>query len=230
MDLAGAQPDASLSDGGYEGGPLDVQVECSAPSYCDPSDPTHIFRCGVPIFLCGSLEQCEERESGAQCVNPCLDSLGNDTSNGCEFYAVDMDVTPEAEGVCYAVFVVNQWKTGEAAKLQVTLNDQVLPIEQFARVPVGTGTGLTYAPFNATAGLSTDQIAILFLSRDPAALSDPTPNDPRVLANCPPGVVPAVVGDAALHGTGSARAFRHPEQRPGRRVPDAPVRRRAARA
>jgi hypothetical protein len=201
--------DASLPDGGgTEGGPLDVQVECSAPPFCDPSDPGHIFRCGVPIFQCGSLEQCEDRESGAQCVNPCLDTLGNDTSNGCEFYAVEMDVTPQAEGVCYAVFVVNQWKSGEAAKIEVSLADKVLPVEQFARVPVGTGTQLAYAPFNAKAGLPTNEIAILFLSRDPTASQDTTLNDPRRLANCPAGVVPAVVGDAALHGTGTSTAFR----------------------
>jgi hypothetical protein len=209
---SGPEADASTFEagleGGYEGGPLDVQVECSSPAYCDPNDPGHIYRCGVPIFLCGSLEQCEARESGAQCVNPCLDSLGNDTSNGCEFYAVEMDVTAEAEGVCYAVFVVNQWKSGEAAKIEVSLNDKVLPIGQFARIPVGTGTGLTYAPFNEGVGLATNQIAILFLSRDPAAATDPVPDDPRALADCPAGVVPAVVGDAALHGTGTAQAFR----------------------
>jgi hypothetical protein len=201
-------PDASIAEGGYEGGPLDAQVECASPTYCDPADPAHVYRCGTPVFLCGSLEQCEERESGAQCVNPCLDSLGNDTSNGCEFYAVEMDVTSQSEGVCYAVFVVNQWKTGERAKIEVSLNDKVLPVAQFARVPVGTGTGLTYAPFDATAGLAANDVAILFLSRDPAGKSDPVVNDPRVLADCPAGVVPAVVGDAALHGTGTAQAFR----------------------
>jgi hypothetical protein len=204
----GSEADAAAETGTYEGGPLDVQVECSSTPYCDPGDPNHIYQCGVPIYLCGSLEQCEEQGTGTACVNPCLDTLGNNTSNGCEFYAVEMDVTGEAEGVCYAVFVVNQWKTGEAAKIEVTLNDQVLPVEQFARLPVGTGTGLTYAPYDATAGLPSNQVAILFLSRDPTATSDLNPDDPRALANCPPGVTPAVVGDAALHGTGTSQAFR----------------------
>jgi hypothetical protein len=200
--------DAPAGDGPLvEGGPLDVQVECATPSYCVQGDPGHVYKCGVPIFQCSSLEQCEEREDGALCVNPCVDSLGNDTSNGCEFYAVEMDTTQEVMGVCYAVFVVNQWKTGEPAKIQVDLAGQVMPIDQFARIPVGQGTGITYAPYDPSKGLPTNQIAILFLSRDPNAASDPIPTDPRVLADCPAGVTPAVQGDASLHGTGTASAF-----------------------
>ncbi len=185
-------------------------AECSAPTYCDPSDLRNVYRCGHPATACGLLEQCEDRDGDAQCVNPCVDSLGNDTSNGCDFYAVEMDTTPEATGVCYAVFIVNQWKSGEPARLEVApRRAAVLQIEQFARIPRGTGTGITYGPFDASAGLPTDQIAILFLSRDPNHTNDPNPapDDPALLASCPPGVTPAIVGDAALHGTGIGSAF-----------------------
>jgi hypothetical protein len=189
--------------------PADVSADCTDQSYCDPGDPAHIYECGQPMAQCGLLEQCEARQGAVECVNPCVDSLGNDTSNGCDFYAVEMDTTPEATGVCYAVFVVNQWKTGEPARLQVTLGNSLLPIEQFARIPTGTGTGITYAPFDPVAGLPTNQIAILFLSRDPTHAGDlkPSLNDPAFLADCPPGVTPAVVGDAALHNTGIGLAF-----------------------
>ena len=191
----------------YDGGALDVTVECATPSYCVPSDPGYLYKCGQRIVQCSSLEQCEEREGGAQCVNPCLDSLGNDTSNGCEFYAVEMDTTDEARGVCYAVFIVNEWKTGEPARIAVDLAGQTLPVDQFARLPSGHGTGVSYAAYDPTKGLPAGGVAILFLSRDPTYVNDPTPNDPRVLANCPPGVVPAVQGDGSLHGTGTASAF-----------------------
>jgi hypothetical protein len=191
----------------YDGGPLDVVTDCPSPPYCEPGDPGYVYKCGQRVYQCSSLEQCEERESGATCVNPCLDSLGNDTSNGCEFYAVEMDTTQEVMGACYAVFVVNQWKTGEPAKITVDRGGADLPIAQFARIPVGHGTGVTYAPFDPTQGLPTNEIAVLFLSRDPAALQDMTLDDPRVLASCPDGVVPAVQGDASLHGTGMATAF-----------------------
>lgn len=188
----------------HEGGPLDVSTDCpdSGP-YCDPSDLGYVWQCGVRTYQCSSLEQCYQ----GQCRNPCMDTLGQDTSNGCEFYALEMDVTPETAGVCYAVFVVNQWKTGEPAKLEVDLGGTTLPIEQFARIPSGFGTSVTYGPFSASAGLAKDQIAILFLSRDPAAQMDPNPISPRRLADCPAGVTPAIVGDASLHGTGTGTAF-----------------------
>jgi hypothetical protein len=141
-------------------------------------------------------------------VNPCRDTLGQNTSNGCEFYAVEMDLVEEAQGSCYAVFVVNQWQTGQPAKLEVDLGGVTLPIEQFARIPTGTGTGIVYAPFSEEEGLPPNKVAILFLSRDPKApLTAQFPSDPKVLAGCPPGVIPAVVGDAAFHGTGIGTAF-----------------------
>ena len=208
-DTLATAADATTIDAGVDATDAPSEEECSPETYCDPGDLGHVYRCNRSVTACGLLEQCEDRDGGAQCVNPCLDSLGNNTSNGCDFYAVEMDTTQEATGVCYAVFVVNQWKTGEAAKLQVMLGDTILPVDQFARIPTGTGVGITYAPFDNDAGLPKDQVAILFLSRDPKHTNDPSPsaNDPALLANCPPGVIPAVLGDAALHGTGIGTAF-----------------------
>ena len=195
----------------YEGGILDVATDCPFPSVCEPSDPGYVYKCGQRIIQCSSLEQCENtcqgEECGAQCVNPCLDTLGQNTSNGCDFFPVEMDTGNEVAGSCFAVFIINQWKTGQPARIQVELGGATLPIEQFARIPVGQGLNISYQPYDATVGLQQNQVAVLFLSRDPAALSDPTTNDPRVLANCPPGVTPAVVGDAALHGSGVGTAF-----------------------
>ena len=211
MDGAGPAQDRSAADAAAEPDatlPLDAPPECSTPAHCDASDPSRVYQCGSVIATCSSLEQCEEREGGAQCINPCVDSLGNDTSNGCEFYAVEMDTVPQAVGVCYAVFVVNEWRTGEPARIEVSRAGHVLPIEPFARIPVGKGSGIGYAPYDSVQGLLPNQVVILFLSRDPTASSDPIAVEPRALADCPLGVVPAVVGDAALHGTGLGQAFR----------------------
>jgi hypothetical protein len=202
------QPDTSPI---FEGGALDVRNECALPTECNPADPEHVYQCGQAIYQCSSLEQCETtcqgEECGASCVNPCLNTLGQDTSSGCDFYPVELDTADEVEGSCFAVFIINQWRTGEPARIQVERGGQALPIEQFARIPFGQGLNLQYAPYDGTAGLAKDQVVILFLSRDPAALNDPTPNDPRVLAGCPAGVTPAVVGDAAIHGSGIGTAF-----------------------
>ncbi len=191
-------PDGPL----IEGGPLDVQVECNEPRYCDPRDLGYVYQCGVRVFQCSSLEECKQ----GKCANPCVDTLGEDTSNGCEFFANEVDITQEAKGACYAVFIVNQWKTGEPAKIQVERNGTILPIEQFARIPAGTGTSIAYTPYNAALGLPRDEIAILFLSRDPnAGGGDPT--SPGALAGCPAGITPAIVGDASITGTGVGNAF-----------------------
>jgi hypothetical protein len=195
----------------FEGGPLDVVTDCPFPTVCEPNDPGYVYKCGQRIYQCSSLEQCENTcqgdDCGAQCVNPCMDTLGQNTSNGCEFFPIEIDTANEVAGSCFAVFIINQWNTGQPARIQVDQGGTILPIDQFARIPVGQGVNITYQPYDSTVGLAQNQVAILFLSRDPAALNDPITNDPRVLANCPPGVTPAVVGDAALHGTGIGTAF-----------------------
>jgi IgGFc binding protein len=228
--LEGVSPEAGpdvVEEDGFdapsEGHFLDVLPECSTPIVCGPK-PNYLYKCGVPIYQCSPLEQCVEPcgEAGsddagggdacaAQCLNPCLNTLGQNTSNGCEFYAVEMDTSPDTAGACFAVFVVNQWQTGQAARLEVdyggtTFSDSEL--EGFTRIPSGTGTGIVYSPFDATAGLPQNQIAVLFLSRDPNADTDPMTNDPAVLANCPPMVTPALSIDGAQHGTGTGSAFK----------------------
>jgi hypothetical protein len=212
--LESAPADAGVPVDGHL---LDVVTECNDPPFCRKDDPGFVYKCGVRIEQCGSLEQCEDScgdASGAGegdacaagCVNPCRDTLGQNTSNGCEFYAAEMDLTEESEGACYAVFVVNQWQTGQPAKLEVDLGGTVLPIEQFARIPTGSGTNIVYSPFVEADGLAKNQVAILFLSRD-SHLVDASPIDPARLANCPPGVIPAIPGDGAIHGTGIGNAF-----------------------
>jgi IgGFc binding protein len=205
-DVVGGEA-SDEADVSHDEGPNDGLPECTPETYCDPSDPAHLYRCGAPFAQCGDLEQCEKRDGKALCINPCVDSLGNDTSNGCEFYAVEMDTNSDARGVCYAVFVVNQWKSGERAKMEVTVGNRVLPLEQFARIPAGHGTGITYDSYQPAVGLPSNQVAVLFLSRDPSVKVDGG-SAPSDLADCPPGVTPAIVGDAALHGTGKATAFR----------------------
>ncbi len=224
-DVTVDAPRDALPDVPEAGRPLDAKPECDAPTYCEQNDPNYIYKCGVRVYQCGALEQCEVRcgdggtspsdagtdagSCSAACVNPCLDTLGQNTSNGCEFYAAEMDMIPQAVGVCYAVFVVNQWNTGEPAKLAVDLGGQPLPVEQFARIPNGTGQSISYGPFDPAIGIPQNEVALLFLSRAPAAdagaFNDPT--SPSILASCPPGITPALITDGAIHGTGIGAAF-----------------------
>lgn len=189
----------------FEGGALDVVTDCGQPAYCDPNDLGYVWQCGVRVFQCSSLEQCATQNGISKCVNPCVDTLGQDTSNGCEFYIAPIDITDQADGACYAVYIVNQWKTGETAKIQVDRGGQMLNVDTFARIPSGKGTSISYGAYSNAQGLGKDQIAILFLSRDPNAMGQPT--DPKVLAPCPMGVTAAVSGDPSVHGIGKGQAF-----------------------
>ncbi len=208
LDSSLSSPDGSLI---YEGGALDVSLDCEEPLACDPANLGYLYECGVPVYQCSSLEQCETQCSdgkcAAACVNPCQDTLGQNTSNGCDFYAVEVDTSNGAAGACFAVFIINQWSTGQPARIQVNYGTQTLPVEQFTRIVSGQGLNVQYEPYDATLGLPQGEVAVMFLSRDPAALNDPVSYDPRVLASCPAGVTPAVVGDAAIHGSGIGTAF-----------------------
>ena len=199
-----AEIDASVdATTDVEAGPFDVTVDCSEPPTCNPQDLGYVYQCGTRISACGALEQCVE----GKCRNPCVDTLGQDTSNGCEFFVSELDLDDQSMGACWAVFIVNEWGTGEPARIEVDRAGVALPVEQFARIPQGSGTSLTYAPYDAKKGLAKDQVAILFLSRDPNAANDPNTTAPRRLASCPPGITPAFVGDAAIHGSGRSKAF-----------------------
>ena len=200
-DAKADAPDGAPFDGGWEGGWLDAPTDCGQPTYCDMNDPGYVYQCGVRVYQCGSLETCVM----GQCKNPCLDTLGQDTSNGCEFYTNIMDLTDQGAGACYAVFIVNQWKTGEPARIQVDRGGVAYNVDLFTKIPSGKGTNITYLPYSNANGLAKDQVGILFLSRDPNVMGNPT--DPKVLASCPKGVTPAIAGDPSVHGSGKGQAW-----------------------
>ena len=146
------------------------------------------------------LKTCPDDQGCYQgtCVEACAATRENKTSFGCEYYAVDPDITFDAPGGCYAAFVVNTWST--PVSLTVDYKGQALDPSTFAYIPSGSGAGVKLTKLGGST-LPVGQIAILFLAR--------FGNSPLGLnTNCPPGVVPAIhTFDAALHGTGIGSAF-----------------------
>lgn len=143
------------------------------------------------------LEVCpEDQGCGATgCVPACQAALENKSSIGCDYYSVDPDIISVGAGACFAAYVANTW--GSPVTIGVERGGQTFDVSQFARIPSGSGQGITYAPLPAE-GLPPGEVAILFLARFGASLTD-----------CPAGVTPAVtVEDAAVHGTGLGEAFR----------------------
>ncbi len=141
------------------------------------------------------------------------DRVGGQMGNGgCSFFAAQMPIYP---GTCYALLVVNPGT--RPAKLRLTRAGGDLPLGRVARVPRGQGAGLTYGPFDEAEGLAPGDVAVLFLSGQPASAppaATPPPMLPGVPAppplpvglqrtSCPFGVEPALAETAEVGRGGS---------------------------
>ena len=132
----------------------------------------------------------------------CQAAAAQQTSVGCDYYAVDMDGIAAADNGCFVAFVANT--SDSAAELRVSFAGKTLDLGQFARIPVGAGTSLTYAAYDPVAGLAPGQVAILFLGGHYAMNPNDKPS-PTSPVDCP---VPAGIPEGAqLHGTGRSAAF-----------------------
>lgn len=176
--------DASAGgSGGSAGGPTDAGAEEAPPcnAYCS-SDFHSIVDChGNVVQTCGTTDECDV--SIVACRTACEAVVANRQSQGCEYFATNMD--SYADGACFAAFVANTWST--PAHLSVEYAGQTLSLASFARIPSGTGSSLSYSTFDPVAGLAPGQVAVLFLAGSPSA----TPT-------CP--VTPAVPTGSQLFG------------------------------
>jgi hypothetical protein len=118
------------------------------------------------------VETCSEDDTCAttsgMCVNACTAADKNRSSVGCDYYAVHMD-TYEPK-YCFAVFVANTWT--KPAKISLEYDGKTFErheIESFTRLPVGSGPGLTYAPYNAATGVPPGEVAVMFLGGESGA-------------------------------------------------------------
>jgi hypothetical protein len=152
---------------------------------------------GTAVIDCdGNRTECplDQACSNGACTDPCDAAEANHSSVGCEYYAVDMDAAsgPPLDA-CYTVFVANVSR--DNVHMDVTWNGQAIDLGQFAKLPVGEGTSLTYAAYDPAAGLAPGEVAILFMAYAPALQN----------VACP---VPAAIGtEAQISGTGFGHAF-----------------------
>lgn len=148
---------------------------------------------GNVLEMCTGTQGCDI--STTKCVDACSAAVSNKQSVGCEYYSTFMDSLWQT--VCFAAFVANTWNV--PAHIQVEYDGQPLDVGGFAYIPSGQGPGLTYAPFNAAAGIPPGEVAILFLS-------GPTGGQPQIPnIYCPkPTAVPSGV---TIYGTGIGKSF-----------------------
>ncbi len=183
-DGGDAVADASVDVGSDSSDAMGCGTHCSA-------DLHEVLDChGNVVLTCPVDEGCD----GVGCSAACEAAQTQQSTVGCEYFAIDPDVIAEGVGACFAAFVANTWTTPVA--LGVDRDGVTFDPSTFARIPTGTGQSITYAQLT-NGELQPGQVAILFLARFGS-----------LLTSCPDGVTPAVTSlDAAVHGTGLGSAF-----------------------
>jgi IgGFc binding protein len=148
----------------------------------------------TPRMRCGDNEGCG---ADGKCVPACESAAANKTSIGCNYHAINPNpppsIAPPGPGGCFAAYVANTW--GTPMSISVSRGNTMFDIGKIARIPVGTGSGVSYQPLPG-GKLPPNQVAILFLAG--AAFH---------VAPCPAGITPALA-KAEVDGTGIGEAFR----------------------
>jgi hypothetical protein len=159
---------------------------------CSPDHHSVVDCNGVVQVKCMAGQACDL--STGLCSDACTAASNNKQSIGCDYYATNMEM--DYSNQCFAAFIANTWDTPAHLGVQFYPNTP-LPVANFGRIPAGSGSSITYTPYDDTAGLAPGEVAILFLSG-----SDSSPNVP-----CPAGVVTAAMQGSLVHGTGETQSF-----------------------
>lgn len=195
-DLTADEPDAMPPPGAgqfSEGGDGKVVVVPGCDVHCS-ADLHTVLDCDDKL-----IETCSQTQGCAKggCVAACESAKANNSNLGCDYYAGAPDIPDEGNtrGACFAAFVANTWST--PITIAVERGGKALDVKTFARIPSGVGQNMSYSAL-PNGQLPPGQVAILFLASMDGAL-----------AQCPPGIAPAVSGavDAAVHGTAIGQAF-----------------------
>jgi hypothetical protein len=199
--------DTSTDDGGSNDGPSLINDAGDGAGNCTScsADLHTVIDCNNPpnvIMQCTGNTGCGPN---GQCVPACQAAAANQSSIGCDYYAIPADGwsdIPEfnpgtSDGSCFAAFVTNQW----ASPLKVTLvwKGKTIDATPFSYVPQGSGANITYQPIPST-GIPANQMAIVFLAQYGQAAAFKT--------LCPASVQAAVqTEDVGQHGTGFGNAM-----------------------
>jgi hypothetical protein len=149
---------------------------------------------------CDGMEhRCPDTQLCTQgvCEDSCMAAEANNSSVGCDYYAVDMDAASgPPRNACYAVFVANTSKV--PAHITASWKGQDIDLSKYAKLPIGQGQGLMYGNYDPVAGLMPGEVAILFLDYV---------FDISLNVACPTGVQAALGAGPQLSGTGVGNAF-----------------------
>ncbi|MBX3211073.1 MAG: IgGFc-binding protein [Labilithrix sp.] len=191
------QPFADTTTPAFD--PLDATAPESPPATCG----VHCSR-----DLKEVLDGCEGAETLIQrcnadqgcgdgkCVDACTAAVLTKGSAGCDFWTVPPDSPFEGRGGCFAAMIANTWDRGvtisaELGAANLDISKATYTVDRSGQEPIYTRLDGPLAP---------GQVAIVFFAHDDT-------NHEEGAARCPPTVTPAMLVDAAKHGTGIAKAF-----------------------
>ena len=159
-DGGGSDSPFNLGDASGDGGSC---VKCSADLHSVLDCNDNVLTTCPPDKGCGP---------GGSCVPACESAKSNKSTIGCDYYAVDPGTDGEANGSCFAAYIANLW-TGDVT-LDVEFAGQKLDAASIARIPVGSGSNITYQPL-PNGKLPAGKMAILFLADATSSTNPPLP-------------------------------------------------------
>jgi hypothetical protein len=179
----GGYPDTYLPD---TGPPIGYGCSADLRTVLDAS--------GNPLRTCATDQGC----SMGNCVPACEAAAAAQGSLGCGFLATTPPTYPPALPPCHAVFLANAWPS--AVHITVTRDGTSYDATRFARIVDNATDPSAWAPVPAT-GLPQDQVAVLFLSSDPAAVMPETGTP----LTCP--TAPAIDASTVIAGSDVGAAW-----------------------
>jgi hypothetical protein len=183
----GGQNASSGTGGGFGGFGYGGSNDCGNTITCSADLHNVLDGCGQILSTCPPDKGCAP---GGNCVPACEAASQNQSSVGCDYYALAPISFPSLP-TCFAAFVSNTW----GSPLTVSVDYAGQSLSGIGYTPTGSGMGMTYTPLvNDT--VPPGQVAIFFLSDD----SSP--------GTCPEGVKVGVVGqDVSGDGSRLGNAF-----------------------
>ena len=192
---ADAPSSGNTPEGGSPDGGLVFAPDACSSEVAHCSDDLHAWvdGCGNVIRQCPPDQGCG---AGGACVAACDAASQNQSSVGCEYYAVKpSDYGPAS---CFMAFVANTW----GSPIKVTVDRGGTVFHDIGYLPSGSGTNVTYTPL-ASDTIPPGQVAMFFLESGPRP-----PPQGFVGSVCPASVNVGVEPDtSARDGTGRYQAF-----------------------
>lgn len=200
-DVGATSPVSTMADGGSGGGGGASQ-DAGAGAGGDGNvclntcsdDLSQVLDCrGAVLATCDGSWRC----ANAECADPCAALPLDYGTAGCEFYSVAPVPSASATGACFAAIVVNGGPS--PVLIDVSYDGLDLEFDTFARIPIGSGVGMTYEVL-PDGTLPPGGVAVLFLSREVTGGQRSVP--------CPEGTGVGVEWDTSVPYDGLAHAFR----------------------